>query len=510
MKRALEFCRDNPLFVGFVLLALASRLLFWTYTGRTWEDALITLTPARNAWEGFGLTHHASEPRVHSFTSPISILIPLVGEAVAQGLMLQKAVSLLAAIPTIYYAYRIGKTLSFSTGAQVLVLGYLALDHHQVFFGMAGMETQVVVAVALANAYYLLTAQWWKLGFACGAGLLSRPEFVFWLPIVGLTVLVLDWRAVHKVVLGTILVAAPWFVFATAYYGSPIPHTIVAKSQSFEFVTGRFGWNAPVKYFLNSWKHFSPFWQTVFTIETPVPDLVLKVAVFLLVALFALGIVRSLAEDRRVGVLAAFVLVFLAHRASTLIPTYYMWYLPPFTALAAIVAAFGLSWLGRLPGIAVGGALALAYAIPLPLALPIERDLQNKIEDGVRTTVGRELDRLMEPGDTAAMEPLGYAGWFARNKTIYDFPGLSSPIAVAAVKGMRPHATLARMIDVLKPTFIVLRPHDLPELQERFPETFALYREVRRIGGSPPELENMGLRHGTVDALFFVYERIAK
>ena len=187
-----------------------------------------------------------------------------------------------------------------------------------------------------------------------------------------------------------------------------------------------------------------------------------------------------------------------------------MWYLPPFTALAAIVAAFGLSWLGRLPGIAVGGALALAYAIPLPLALPIERDLQNKIEDGVRTTVGRELDRLMEPGDTAAMEPLGYAGWFARNKTIYDFPGLSSPIAVAAVKGMRPHATLARMIDVLKPTFIVLRPHDLPELQERFPETFALYREVRRIGGSPPELENMGLRHGTVDALFFVYERIAK
>jgi hypothetical protein len=63
------------------------------------------------------------------------------------------------------------------------------------------------------------------------------------------------------------------------------------------------------------------------------------------------------------------------------------------------------------------------------------------------------------------------------------------------------------MIDKLKPTFIALRPIELQRLQDGFPETFTLYREVRRIGGPPPRLENMGLRYGSVDSLFFILQR---
>src|SRR5438876_9455579 len=70
--------RENPLLVAFIVLGLAVRLIFWLYTHRVWEDGLITITAAQNVWEGFGLTHHASEPRVHSFTSPISVLIPML------------------------------------------------------------------------------------------------------------------------------------------------------------------------------------------------------------------------------------------------------------------------------------------------------------------------------------------------------------------------------------------------------------------------------------------------
>src|ERR1700751_2055518 len=69
------------LFVALLLAALTVRLVFWLYTGRIWEDTLISLTPARNAWEGFGLTHHASEPRVHSFPSSLGEVIMLIGEA---------------------------------------------------------------------------------------------------------------------------------------------------------------------------------------------------------------------------------------------------------------------------------------------------------------------------------------------------------------------------------------------------------------------------------------------
>ena len=86
--------RDNPILVAFIALALAARLTFWFYTGRVWEDALITITAARNVWEGIGLTHHASEPYVQSFTSPISVLIPILGEMFQAGLLVLRLSSL--------------------------------------------------------------------------------------------------------------------------------------------------------------------------------------------------------------------------------------------------------------------------------------------------------------------------------------------------------------------------------------------------------------------------------
>src|SRR3712207_4799692 len=65
--------------------ALGARLAFWLISGRIWEDALITVTHARNAVQGIGLTHHPGEPLTHGFTSALSVLIPLVGEALVAG-----------------------------------------------------------------------------------------------------------------------------------------------------------------------------------------------------------------------------------------------------------------------------------------------------------------------------------------------------------------------------------------------------------------------------------------
>jgi hypothetical protein len=133
--------RDNPILAVFLALALVARLTFWLYTGRVWEDALITITAARNVWEGVGLTHHASEPYVQSLTSPISVLIPILGEWCHAGLLVLRLSSLAASVATIYFAYRIGVLLGFRWVAQVLVLTCLACDQLQIFFGMGGMET---------------------------------------------------------------------------------------------------------------------------------------------------------------------------------------------------------------------------------------------------------------------------------------------------------------------------------------------------------------------------------
>jgi hypothetical protein len=505
-----RYARDNPLLVLFIVVAFGLRLTFWLYTGRTFEDALITLTPARNAWEGFGLTHHASEPRVHSFTSPVGVLIPLAGESIRQGLLLMKLASLFASIPTIYYAYRIGEVVRFHWTAQVLVGSYLATDQLQIFFGMSGMETQIATAVALANAYYFLTSQWWKLGLTAGLGLLCRPEFIFWIPILGLWLILFERAALLPVIASAAAVALPWYVFATVYYGSPVPHTIVAKSSSFRIGFLSATWPEIWRYFLESWQSFAPFREFWFTFKAPVPDGVLKATAAIVIGLALIGVGRSISQNRRMLAVAAFLLAFIVYRTGSALPTYFMWYLPPFLALLFVFAGYGLSFIAAYaaPAAAVlSFGLAIAYAMHIPFSFPLDRRMQTDVEEAVRLKTGQRLNALMGPDDTAVLEPLGYLGWAARNKTIYDMPGLGSRVSVEALKSRRP-AHLPDLIDALKPNFIVLRPQELNRFRDRYAETASFYTEVDRIRARPDlKLSRWGYSYKVADGEFLILQR---
>ncbi len=108
--------------------------------------------------------------------------------------------SLAASVATIYFAYRIGVLLGFRWIAQILVLTYLACDQLQIFFGMGGMETQIVTAIAVATLYFYLNGSWWSLELACGFATISRPEFImFLLPSVGIALPLFHRRALLKV-----------------------------------------------------------------------------------------------------------------------------------------------------------------------------------------------------------------------------------------------------------------------------------------------------------------------
>src|SRR5262249_38652135 len=92
------FWRSHWLAIVFSALALGIRIAFWAYTGRVWEDSYITLTAVRNFWLGHGLTYQVSQPHVFSFTSPLSVLIPLLPEAIHQGLLAMRLSSLAASV----------------------------------------------------------------------------------------------------------------------------------------------------------------------------------------------------------------------------------------------------------------------------------------------------------------------------------------------------------------------------------------------------------------------------
>ncbi len=504
--------RDNPILAGFIALALVVRLTFWFYTGRVWEDALITITAARNVWEGVGLTHHASEPYVQSFTSPISVLIPILGELFNSGLLVLRLSSLAASVATIYFAYRIGVLLGFQWIAHVFVLTYLACDQLQIFFGMAGMETQVVTAIAVATLYFYLDRSWWKLGVACGCAALSRPEFVmFLLPPVGLALLFFHRGVIFKVAIPALALALPWYGFATLYYGSPVPNTIVAKSWSYQIGLFSASWKEMWGFTVRSWRDYAPFKEFWLSFEAPLPDISLKIILALVLLLFLGGLVSSARHKSGLVIAGIAFLGFVAYRNSTIMNSYYMWYLPPFTALLFIVAGHGLSELATKaswPASALGIILALCYALPLPFSMPLDKMVQEKIEANVRERTGYTLAGMMkDPGDTVVLEPLGFMGWAAFNKTVYDFPGLGSKVAVRATKNLSP-PRVAGLLDALQPTYAVLRPSEFGDLIRRFPQTAAKYEVAARMRTEPGlTLQNMGYAYRLIDNDFRILRR---
>src|SRR3954470_3749188 len=58
-----------------IAAAFALPLLFAVITNHAWEDYFITLRASRNLVEGNGLVFNPGE-RLHTFTSPLGVLIP--------------------------------------------------------------------------------------------------------------------------------------------------------------------------------------------------------------------------------------------------------------------------------------------------------------------------------------------------------------------------------------------------------------------------------------------------
>jgi hypothetical protein len=481
--------------LAFIGLALLTRLAFWLITDRVWEDALITVTHARNAVAGIGLTHHPGEPVTHGFTSAVSVLIPLLGEVIVHGsgIFVLRVASLLAAVATIVFADRICRRLGLGRWPTLLVLVYLAVDQNQIFYGMAGMETQVAVAVLLWSVDAVMAGTVVRTGVSFGLGVLTRPDFLLWTAAASLDLGVRDWRRMLRVLGVAAVVVAPWIVFTTLYYGSPIPNTILAKSAHFV---------APLPATLDpaallDWLRvavadhvsaltltFAPFFEDTLVVSAPLP---LALALFVSLIVWALAVLGAVRTWRIPGWRAAvlFAAAFAAYRVALLPGAYFDWYVPPHTAILIILAAAGIDSLRPTPQLdprpALALVLAIAFAIHTPFTLGLERKIQTDIEVAVRTHVGQELGTLIKPGETLATESAGYYEYYS-NATMLDYPGLTSVRARQAMQQLPPdHRTIIDFLDAVQADWMALRPAEWEQLGLQYPVTAARYVQVDQV-----------------------------
>jgi hypothetical protein len=503
---------------GFAASAVLARAVFWAVTDRVWEDALITIRHAENAVAGAGLTHHPAHGHVHGFTSAISVLIPLVGEWLQSGLALAalRVSSLLAAGVTVLLAARLAahRELALSNPALAIWLAYLAFDHSQIAFGMAGMETQIWTCVLLAGACAFAYDRPVWLGLALAAAAWCRPDGVLWIGLCGIATLSSGWRRA-AIALGIAVAGfAPWLAFTWLYYGSITPNTVLAKAAGYawhaEIVTapGSF-----VAYVVDELRYGLP---TLLAILPPnfrghglVPVPTVPAPKFVLGVLLFLGAIGSVQLcRRRLWPVVLFPLAYAAFLV-LIVQCWFAWYPLPVLALAALLPAVGFEALRRLVRWlplwqwSLAGALIAAYAAPLPWTFATEARIQSLVENGVRRRVGVWLKEHAAPGDYVAAECLGYLGYYS-GLAFHDYPGLVSPRVVEAVRRRPPgiERSLAVVVADLRPKWLALRPEELGCVA-------AEYEEVAVIALSPDERAALRkfLPITTADAEFHIFRR---
>jgi hypothetical protein len=525
--RAADWARTNPLLVGAIVTGLCARILYWAVADRRLDDALITIKHAKNVADGVGLTHHLGEgDPVHGFTSALSVLIPLPGELIAEGggLLAIRLVSLAAFVLAVVYAYRICRELELGPWPTGLALAYLALDQNQVFYGTAGMETQIAVAVLLAGIYCVLVEDFTKSGIWLGLALLARPDFVLWAAPAFVFLLIRSRDGAARTWLIGAAIVAPWLIFTILYYGSPVPNTIIAKSQAFgpDFPALSdpsgwfdFGWDL-LKVHKGDWSTLAPFLERSFVLHTPLPTLLLKLIAWTVAGLAIVGAFSTWGRPSwRPAII--FVGLWIAYKVVFLSTGYFEWYGVPVIAVIFLLAAAGLNKLTearpRLVVAVPAVVLALAYAIHIPFTLPLEARIQHQIEDRVRDQAGRYLGEVAKVGETIATEPSGYVGYYT-NATLYDFPGLTSTTVTEALQDSPTFlasggTTMIRIVPTLDPDWLVYRPYEWELLQSLAPEVAARYAPVREFSVSEEQssLDRWGLSMLNIDRDFIVLRR---
>jgi hypothetical protein len=479
------------IFAGVFCIALA----FAAFTQHAWEDYYITYRVSKNLATGHGLVYTVGQ-RVHAFTSPLNVLLPaalsmLTGNTSDElVLWLFRVVSSALLAGAAVLLYESARNNSLSRLAMAVLIGMFAFDAKIVDFSINGQEIAFMMFF-LALALHALTVRSdctiLKLGLA-GAGLMwTRPDGFVYFGALGAGFLLFNaGRTVGQSRLGllrvflwagalTTVLYLPWLLWAWHYFGSPIPHTIIAKGLARQLAPqSPHSWllavfSSPIGMLRTSaGSTFLPAYALVFGGWHWSVALYGKALACLCVFYWVIPFARPQAR----AVSFAFMLghFYLSYAASFPFP----WYVPNCTILGIVVLAhiaqhaldlaFSLKnkdeansrlVLGCVR-LGAGSLLSAAFLLFLCTAWQL-RVQQREIEDGTRKQIGLWLrQHAASPADTVFLEPLGYVGFFCQLKML-DTPGLCAPEVVAAEKKLRT-TSLGEVIAELQPDWLVLRP----------------------------------------------------
>jgi hypothetical protein len=468
-------------------VALVARLLAGP---RTIDDAYITFRYARNLAEGLGPVYNAGQP-VLGTTTPL--YAGLMSLAWALGLNALPAVALVvnaladAVVAVLLYrlALRLEAGGPHPRVASVVAVGLglaWALSPMSVTFAIGGMETSVVILFLVASFTSYVAGRSRLSAGLMALAVLTRPDALIAAGLLfadmGLRPLLardggspaarlrrLPW-AEAAIFCGLLL---PWVLFATAYYGSPLPQSVAAKVRAYQLT--------PYSALVRLVQHLStPFFE-----HQLAGRFWPAVGFPLYLLLYLVGSLHTLRRAGRSLPMMLYPLVYVTV-FSLANPLIFRWYLAPplpfyFLGILAALGALFAGLAHRLGREAIGvAATGLVVALLLISSLnaytlhpdhgpdrPAPEMAWFKLEILYRQAAELVKPRLL-PGDVVAAGDIGAVGWFSE-APILDTLGLISPEAV-------PYYPLAPSLIV---TNYAMSPDLIRDLQPAYLVTLEVY-----------------------------------
>lgn len=505
----------------FCVLAVLIPLTYSLYTGHIWEDFFITFRHSKNLCEGNGLVYQPEE-RVHGFTSPIGTLMP------AFCYFLTGCRSYLYAI----WLFRILFCIPAFVGGGIfllkaleknklpsLFLGILyVLEAKSVVFSVNGMETAFMLFF-LAWSFYLLQGDiaknWFFLGISWTGLMWTRPDSFIYIGALIVSSIIFS-KNLHKKRLVSIVKAAalsavfylPWLIWAWVYYGSPIPHTVLAKAgMSHHGNISHLFMNA----ILRLPQRISWVFGPIYPHFIKWPPLIRIFGYF--IGMFCFIYWLFPVKDKT-GKAASLVFFFLCVYFAFM-PFPYPWYFPPVAMMGLVTVAngfFTITQIGKnLLSQKRNAAIALSFVaffmfLIFSLTVYQMKLQQSLIETGTRRRVGEWLKKSISRNDRIYLECLGYIGYFSEGKML-DYPGLATPEVVKLCK--KNNLNFITLVPELKPEWIVLRGGEYLQMSglDYFRNNYRLVKVFDASDGINNYPYIPGEAYLLYDSLFFIFHR---
>ena len=424
------------------------------------DDAYITFRYAENLAAGHGLVFNPGEPVLGTSTPLFAFILAGLKTAGISVITAAHWLGLLSMTLVVVILQLLARR-SVSPPVTAALGMCVALHPDSAFVANSGMETAMSMALVFGGLLLALRGRWNLAGGVGAAAYLMRPDGLLIVIFVAGLMWFRDRSKVYQPLVVAGLVVAPWLAYATATYGSPLPHSIEAKQLIHPAM--------PSQILIGLW------WLLT-------KSLPLKI----FFGLGSMGAALALFKRSELALVVLWMGAYSGGLIASGIEPKFPWYVAPLSMGFVLMAAFGADqvadWLRQR-----GTGHARPWWKPQTLApagllLLATLCITNSEWRGFRTglpgnepaylEIGTLLQKRCAPGDVVFVGEVGVLSYMLMEQTMIDSAGINSPqisrfiaedleslrAAGVAESGFDNHwAWVTRTIKEVEPDFIVTK-----------------------------------------------------